>query len=62
MAYLCVYVQALIYVSVYKNCFFWSKKKGFPFVSLRSENNFIQFIEAKQKIGSEKKRKNRTDD
>jgi hypothetical protein len=38
-------------------------KKGFPFISLRSENNFIQFIEAKRKIGSEKKRKkNRTDD
>jgi len=36
---------------------FWSEKKMFPFVSLRSENNFV---EAKRKMGSEKKRKNRT--
>ncbi len=34
------------------------KRKSFPFVSLRSENNLI---EAKLKIGSEKKRKNITE-
>jgi hypothetical protein len=35
---------------------FEAKKEGFPFVSLRSENNLV---EAKRKIGSEKKQKNR---
>jgi hypothetical protein len=35
--------------------FLLKRKKGFPFVSLRSEN---KLSEAKQKIGSEKKQKN----
>ncbi len=36
---------------------FCEVKKGFPFVSLRSEN---KLVEVKPKIGSEKKRKKRT--
>ncbi len=58
LAYLCVYVSAWIYVSMYKNKMYLQslicvlkRKKMFPFVSLRSENNLN---EAKRKMGSEK--------
>jgi hypothetical protein len=46
-----------VFISV-EELFLLKRKKGFPFVSLRSENNLI---EAKRNIGSEKKQKNRTE-
>jgi hypothetical protein len=51
--YVCISLNICISL---EELFLLKRKKGFPFISLRRENNLI---DAKQKTGSEKKRKKR---